>query len=47
MTQKVFALAMNLSERTIQALEQGRYKAKGATLRLLQVFKEYPDHARE
>lgn len=42
MTQKRFATAMGLSKRTIEALEQGRYMAKGAVLRLLQIFKEYP-----
>ena len=42
MTQKRFAIAMNLSRRTVEALEQRRYTAKGAVLRLLQVFREYP-----
>jgi len=46
MTQKRFAIAMGLSKRTIEALEQGRYVAKGVVLRLLQVFKEYPSIAR-
>jgi len=47
MTQKRFAIAMGCSKRTIEALEQGRYRAKGVILRLFQVFKEYPSLARE
>lgn len=43
MTQEKFSEAMNLSKRTIEALEQGRYEAGGAVLRLLQVFKERPN----
>ncbi len=46
MTQKRFATAIGCSKRTIESLEQGRYKAKGVILRLFQVFKEYPSLAR-
>jgi len=45
MTQKRFAIATGCSKKTIEALEQGRYRAKGVILRLFQVFKEYPSFA--
>jgi putative transcriptional regulator len=42
-TQKELANAMGASIKAIQALEQKKYRAKGAILRLLQIFKEHPD----
>jgi putative transcriptional regulator len=43
MSQNVFAQALNVSDATVKAWEQGRRPPTGPTLRLLELAEEYPE----
>jgi len=44
LSQAVFARALNVSDKTVKAWEQGGSPPSGATLRLLEMVEEYPEN---
>ena len=43
MSQRLFASALNVSDRTVQAWERGARRPDGSALRLLEIADEHPD----
>jgi len=43
LSQQVFAAALNVSDGTVKAWEQGRRAPEGPTLRLLEIAEEHPE----
>ena len=44
LSQAVFARALNVSDKTVKAWEQGHSPPSGATLRLLEMVEEHPEN---
>lgn len=44
LSQSVFAQALNVSDKTVKAWEQGTSPPSGATLRLLEMVEEHPEN---